>query len=129
MDVFQRLEDRAMAERAGFWRGVIERQARGGWSVREFCRREGVSTASFYNWRRRLGERDVIKAAETDGRRRGAGPAFVAVNVSPAAAAAADVSGTACIEIVLPGDVTIRVSDGASRQTLADVLAAVREAS
>jgi hypothetical protein len=51
------------------------------------------------------------------------------VNVRPTAGAAADLSGAACIEIVLPDDVTVRVSDGASRQTLVDVLAAVREAS
>ena len=37
--------------------------------------------------------------------------------------------GAACIEIVLPGEVTVRVSDGASWETLVDVLAAVREAS
>jgi hypothetical protein len=51
------------------------------------------------------------------------------VNVRPTAGAAADLSGVACIEIVLPGDVTVRVSDGASRETLVDVLAAVREVS
>jgi hypothetical protein len=120
-----------MSERVEFWRGVVGRQGRSGRSVRDFCRREGVSTASFYNWRRRLGERPAIVAAEPRGGRGRGGPrpAFVAVNVRPTAGAAADLSGAACIEIVLPGDVTVRVSDGVSRQTLVDVLAAVREAS
>jgi hypothetical protein len=35
---------------------------------------------------------------------------------------------TPCIEILLPAEVTIRVPDGADRQTLADVLSACREA-
>jgi hypothetical protein len=37
------------------WRSVLARAARSDLSVAEFCRREGVSTASFYTWRKRLG--------------------------------------------------------------------------
>lgn len=48
----------ARAERtrrlARTWRGRIARQRRAGEAVKEFCRREKVSTASFYAWRRRL---------------------------------------------------------------------------
>jgi hypothetical protein len=36
------------------WREILERQAGGALSIRGFCEAEGVSTASFYNWRRRL---------------------------------------------------------------------------
>ena len=36
------------------WRLRLKRQATGGLSIPEFCEREGVSTASFYAWRRRL---------------------------------------------------------------------------
>jgi hypothetical protein len=36
------------------WRLRLRRQANGGLSILEFCRRERVSTASFYTWRRRL---------------------------------------------------------------------------
>ena len=36
------------------WRLRLRRQATGGLSILDFCRREGVSTASFYAWRRRL---------------------------------------------------------------------------
>jgi len=115
-----------MSERTVFWRDVIERQGRSGWSVVDFCRREGVSTASFYNWRRRLREAGG-RSGKGDPRGR---TAFVPVSVQ---AGTQDVRGdgsvTACIEIVLPGEVTIRVNDGASRETLVDVLAAVREAS
>src|SRR5262245_24146116 len=36
------------------WRLRLRRQATSGLSILDFCRREGVSTASFYAWRRRL---------------------------------------------------------------------------
>ena len=36
------------------WRLRLRRQATSGLSIGEFCRRERVSTASFYAWRRRL---------------------------------------------------------------------------
>lgn len=115
-----------MSERAAFWRDMIDRQGRSGWSVVDFCRREGVSTASFYNWRRRLREAD---GRSGKGGRRGR-TAFVAVNVQAGTPEVrGDGFGAACIEIVLPGEVTIRVNDGVSRETLVDVLAAVREAS
>lgn len=39
----------------GQWQSVLARAARSDLSVAEFCRREGVSTASFYTWRKRLG--------------------------------------------------------------------------
>ncbi|MBP7790472.1 MAG: transposase, partial [Zoogloea sp.] len=34
---------------------MIVRQAGSGLSVADFCRRESISTASFYRWRRLLG--------------------------------------------------------------------------
>jgi transposase-like protein len=46
-------------KREAFWRGALQRQARGGHSVRAFCRREQLSEPSFYAWRRTIGERDA----------------------------------------------------------------------
>jgi hypothetical protein len=77
-------------------------------TVVAFCEREGVSTASFYNWRRRLDDQD--RSREPDR------PAFVPVTVA--------VRPSPWIEILLPTDVTIRVPDGADRQTILDVLSA-----
>lgn len=94
-----------MSDRAAYWRRLVERQAKSGLSIVRFCEREDVSTASFYNWRRRLAE-------ETDEQ-----PPFVPIRVQPD-------SGSA-LEIVLPGAVTIRVPDGTARQTIVDALAAV----
>ena len=37
------------------WQGLIERAARSPLSISAFCGSEGISTASFYSWRKRLG--------------------------------------------------------------------------
>ena len=39
---------------AVLWRERVERQPSSGLSVLEYCRRERISTASFYAWKRRL---------------------------------------------------------------------------
>jgi len=53
------------------WQGLVERAARSPLSIGAFCRGEGVSTASFYSWRRRLGGgvpgRAVAAATGEDG--------------------------------------------------------------
>jgi hypothetical protein len=36
------------------WRKRIQRQRRSGLTVAEFCQRDGVSTATFYGWKRKL---------------------------------------------------------------------------
>ena len=98
-----------MSDRAVHWRELLERQAQSELTVRDFCEFEGVSTASFYNWRRRLAER--LDDA----------PAFVPITV-------AQPQTNSCVEIVLSDAVTIRVPEGTARQTIVDVLAAVEAA-
>jgi len=36
------------------WRARMSQQASSGWTVAEYCRREGISQASYYQWKRRL---------------------------------------------------------------------------
>jgi transposase-like protein len=40
------------------WRKRLKRFTSSGLSVREFCKREGVTESAFYAWRRTIGERD-----------------------------------------------------------------------
>ena len=40
--------------KAAFWDFVIREKADSGLGVREFCKREGVSEPSFYQWRKKL---------------------------------------------------------------------------
>ena len=84
------------------WRGRMARFRRGTLTVVEFCRREGVSTPSFYAWRKRLGSAGQPKSR---GERPGASPSkpgsrlFVPVNVSSSPVA----------EIEFPNGVRVRV--------------------
>jgi transposase-like protein len=87
------------------WRRRLERCAASGLPVVEFCHREGVSTASFYSWRRRLGEATTPKSALE----------FVEVAMP---------SSSSSIEIVV-GDVVVRVPAGVSAEDLRVVLAVV----
>lgn len=48
------------SDRVAFWRRLIARQASSRLTVGELCRQAGVSTASFYAWRRRLKAVDVV---------------------------------------------------------------------
>ncbi len=63
-----------------FWRALIEKQAKSGLSVGKFCTGVGVSSASFFGWKREIGRRDASGgSAPADG------PALVPVRVLPAA--------------------------------------------
>jgi hypothetical protein len=59
------------------WRRRLNRQAAGGLSIAAFCRREGVSTASFYAWRRRLATPPVTAPSHP--------PLFVPIRRDPTA--------------------------------------------
>jgi hypothetical protein len=59
-----------------WWRELVERQSASGLSARAFCRREELSEASFYAWRRTIVQRDVQRASVQ------ACPAFVPVAVT-----------------------------------------------
>jgi hypothetical protein len=99
-----------MSERELYWRGVLERQAHSGESVVEFCEVEGVSTASFYSWRKRLRSG---RWSDIDDRER---PQLVPLSIA---------ASPACVEVVLPEGIVLRVPEGVAPQTLRDVLAAL----
>lgn len=101
-----------MTERESYWRQAIERQARSGDSIAAFCEAEGVSTASFYTWRKRL--RDVLSRQ----------PALLPVTIAPTLTGW-NPAARSCVEIVLAGGILLRVPDGITPQTLHDVLAAL----
>lgn len=77
------------------WRGVFQQFAASGLSVRGFCRREALSEANFYAWRRTLAARDhsfttrdhqLGERANTLGVLALSAPAFVPVRLAPARA-------------------------------------------
>lgn len=62
MDVETKLAGRRRRfdrEKDAKWREVMSAFSASGLSVREFCRRDGISEPSFYSWRRMLANRDA----------------------------------------------------------------------
>ena len=99
------------------WREILDRQAGSGFSIREFCAREGISQPSFYAWRKKFRER---KNDETQGRkprRRVDGPdndrEFIPLKLCDAASA---------LEVIHPLGYQIRVTGQVNVSALRQVL-------
>jgi len=86
----------------GTWRERLRRYERSGLTVAEFCDREDVSTASFYQWRRRLAEMVARPRPQqpVPRQRPEAGPSFQQVTLS-------GVGGVVAIE--LPNGVRVEL--------------------
>lgn len=95
------------------WRDRLARFRECHLTVQEFCRQEGVSDASFYQWRKRL---DRSRPATKRGRSSGGEPTkpihsrpFLPVKVSSSRDTPNAVSTSAWAEVELPGGLRIRV--------------------
>lgn len=126
-------------EREALWRRRIEEQARGGMTAREFCRREGVSEPSFYQWRRRLaarpqgaqGDRRQAEPERWDaerGARSARGGACVpgAPKFARVLAGEPEAARRGLIEIQSRGGFVVRVEPGFDRAALAEALGAIQ---
>jgi transposase len=89
------------------WRRWIRQWQTSGLSVRDFCARYGLATASFYHWRRLLERRATERPAFV--------PVQVVADLPPPQASA--------LGLVLPDGRTIRVSAGFDTATLRRLLA------
>ena len=98
------------------WRLRLRRQATSGLSIPEFCRREGVSTASFYAWRRRL--------ATPPGTAPSGPPLFVPIHLDPTALTG-DTSPNLGFEIELPHHVRLRCEAAPEPEWLGRLVAAL----
>ncbi len=97
---------------AAVWRRRVARQRHSGVPVAEFCRQEGVSSASFYAWRTRL-----RKSAQAGSR-----PLFVPVEVSAAA------TSPGGVQIELPGGAVVTLPAEASAALLTMAIRAAMSA-
>jgi hypothetical protein len=89
------------------WRRWIHDWRASGLSVRDFCARHGLATASFYNWRRALERRVAEELAFV--------PVQVVTDAVPAQASA--------LEVVLVDGRAVRVAPGFDAATLRQLLA------
>ena len=84
------------------WRQRLLRFGRSGLSAVAFCAKEGVSTPSFYAWRRRLSHPPAEPVV------RPALPPADAARLVPVHV----LSGAAPVEILLPGGIVLRLAPG-----------------
>jgi transposase len=105
------------------WRGLLQQFASSGFSVREFCRREQLSEAAFYAWRRTIAERDQPRS-ERDSQLtacddlRSQSTAFVPVLVAS--------SHEPSLTLELPGGCVLRFTGASAAEQLADLIFALQ---
>ena len=108
-----------------WWRELLELFEGSSFTVADFCRQQGVSTASFYAWRRRLAGAEGSQSPKPNESRaatsRAAGPAFLPVHVASTQAGAGE---GARVLVHLPGGVRVEVPAG-QRELLFELLHAV----
>jgi hypothetical protein len=85
-------------------------------SVGKFCKAEGLSEGSFYNWRKKLTAADS-KHSKQDGP---GSLAFIEVSMPK--------NNHVALELVLSSGNSLRISSGADNKTLSSVLSVLREA-
>lgn len=107
------------SSKAAVWAERLRRYGRAGLTVAEFCRREGVSAPSFYQWRRRLAEASPVAGSRrsSNGPGSDATPAFQQVLLAGAGVVAIELPSGVRVE--LPADRLPLV-----RAVLADLLEA-----
>jgi hypothetical protein len=113
------MQKQSASSRTEFWRQVVTRQRASGLSIYRFCSSEGLAAATFFAWKRRLGQGD------------GGGRPVPAVNFAPVQIVTEDLGGaaegaTGTIEILLPQERRIRLTGRVDREQLAHVLAALQ---
>lgn len=115
---------RRSEEKEQFWRQIVDGHAGSGLSVRRYCSDCGVSEQSFFAWRKELTRRDAA-VKEKRARSPSTNESPAPIRFAQLQIAAGELVGAACLEIVLPSGVRIRVPRGACRNTLSDVLSAL----
>lgn len=103
-------------ERRQFWQMVIETWQDSGMSVSKFCKAEGLSEGTFYNWRKRLSGAHSHRNKPAD-----PGPSeFIEVALPR--------SDHAALELLLSSGNTLRISSTADNKTLSNVISVLLQA-
>lgn len=94
--------------RSEYWRELITEQEQSGLTVHAFCLQQGVTEASFYNWRKQLRNNAPVRFALVERSADGLLP-------------------RAAVEVVLVSGERVQVEPGTDAATLKMVLAVLRE--
>jgi transposase-like protein len=90
------------------WEELIRQHGQSKLSVSAFCREQGVSDQSFYNWRKRLSGSEPVRFALVEG-------------------GAPGTNDNAPVELILAGGDRLRIAPGIDAATLRTVLSVLRE--
>lgn len=103
------IEGKAASPKAEEWAERIAAQQRGGISVKQFCKEQGLTEYSFYAWRKRLQKKEPVRFALVDRR-----------------AARQEPATEASLELILATGERLRIAAGVDSATLRTVLEALR---
>ena len=101
-------------ERRQFWRMVIETWQDSGISISKFCKAEGLSEGTFYNWRKKLSDPRSQRNEPAEP----SPSAFIEIAMPK--------SNHAALELVLCSGNTLRISSTADNKTLSNVISVLR---
>ncbi len=103
-------------ERRQFWQMVIETWQDSGMPISKFCKAEGLSQWSFYNWRKRLSGHNAQQNRQADSN----SPAFIELTMPR--------NNHAALELVLRSGNSLRIAPAADKKTLSNVIAVLHQA-
>ncbi len=101
---------RSNNEKRQFWQMAIEAWRDSGLSVSKFCKAEGLTEGTFYNWRKKLS----VEQPPTNKQAVGNPSSFIQVAIPG--------GNHSLLELVLSSGNTLRIGCGADSKTLSDVL-------
>ena len=103
-------------ERRQFWQMVIETWQDSGMPVSKFCKAEGLSEGTFYNWRKKLSGAHSQRNEPADP----SPSAFIEIAMPK--------SDHTALELVLCSGNTLRISSTADNKILSNVISVLRQA-
>ena len=104
-------EQKNATDQQEFWEMALETFKSSGLSVRNFCKKEGLSEPAFYSWRKKLTKSDEPKK---DKSKAASSSAFIKVSMPN--------DNPAPLELVLSSGNSLRIGPGADSQTLSNVI-------
>jgi hypothetical protein len=105
------------------WKSLLARQRTSGLTIAAFCRKEGVSEGTFYQWQSRLRIPPGSRRPRSKGLRRSNNGVSASsfVEITPAVP-----SSTATLEVLCGPALVIRLTGPVDRSILTEILAAAR---
>jgi transposase-like protein len=113
------------AEKADFWKLVVVEWQESGLSVREFCKKNGLTEPSFYSWRRELKKREN-EAGKKQSKDIKQTPVFIPLSLKTETGQQPEAKSD--IEVIV-GQHSIRIQPGFDSETLSRVLVVIDKVS